>query len=629
MWLWCLFILPLGGVVGLARDGSIDLQGWDGKSVVSLDGTWKFWGRTEPGDGFGRPIAVPGVWNNVLGTSDGWGVYRLVVQLPSPPPATLALAMPQMNSAAEVRWDGEVVWRVGTWSRDPYTYRPDRRTGIASLRPSSGSHLLEVRVANWGDLYGGLTEPLRLGPEPLLLTNRATEINFTVFVFGCLFVMGIYHFGLFAFRPKDRSALWFGCLAVLLGLRGLVYGPGYLADLVPALDWTAEMRLGYLTFSASALFLGLFVQDLFPRLVPRWFLPTILGGAGTYTLAVLVLPPAWFAPVLPFFQTFAAAEGLIVSGLLILAVRHREQGARLFLAGFLLFFLAALHDIFKSAFSLPTPELSSPGLLVFLVFQSLVVLRQFTAAFEASESNGRHLARINRALGRFIPGAVLGFLDKRSIADVELGDHCERSMAVLFADIRDFTHLSETMSPEENFRFINSYLRRMGPVVRRHDGFVDKYLGDGILALFPGTPSHVLDAALDLRLALEEYNGHRAKSGYTAIRMGIGIHHGPLMLGTIGENERMDSTVISDTVNAASRLEGLTKKFGRDILVSEETLGALGTDACQFEVEYLEEETVKGRTKPLRVYALKTKKPATEPQPPKREHALPGGGRSV
>jgi len=145
----------------------------------------------------------------------------------------------------------------------------------------------------------------------------------------------------------------------------------------------------------------------------------------------------------------------------------------------------------------------------------------------------------------------------------------------------------------------------MGPVIRANNGFVDKYMGDGIMALFPGDARNAIDAALGIREALAEYNSHRSHSGYAPIRIGIGIHRGPLMLGTIGENQRMDSTVISDTVNAASRLEGLTKKFQRDILISGETVEALGMEvAAEYALDYLDEEKVKGRTKPVKVFAL-------------------------
>ncbi|MEI8094704.1 MAG: adenylate/guanylate cyclase domain-containing protein [Spirochaetales bacterium] len=108
-----------------------------------------------------------------------------------------------------------------------------------------------------------------------------------------------------------------------------------------------------------------------------------------------------------------------------------------------------------------------------------------------------------------------------------------------------------------------------------------------------------------MRTALREYNEHRALSSYPPIRMGIGLHRGPLMLGTIGENRRMDSTVISDTVNTSSRLEGLTKKFMVDILVSEETIDGLAEEfRSEFVFTFVSEETVKGRKQSLRVYSL-------------------------
>jgi len=176
-------------------------------------------------------------------------------------------------------------------------------------------------------------------------------------------------------------------------------------------------------------------------------------------------------------------------------------------------------------------------------------------------------------------------------------------MTVFFLDIRDFTTLSESMSPRENFRFINSFLRRFGPLVRDHHGFVDKYLGDGMMALFPGSPDDALRAAVAMRVNLRDYNEGRARGGYPAIRFGIGIHTGPLMLGTIGENERMDSTVISDTVNAASRLEGLTKKYTIDILISGTTVAGLEEPAA-FVTEFVALETVKGKTKPIEVFRV-------------------------
>jgi class 3 adenylate cyclase len=213
------------------------------------------------------------------------------------------------------------------------------------------------------------------------------------------------------------------------------------------------------------------------------------------------------------------------------------------------------------------------------------------------------MERLNSSLERFIPREVLGLLHKKDITEIALGDYIELRLTVFFMDIRDFTTLSEAMTPQDNFRFINSFLNRFGPLIRAHGGFVDKYLGDGIMALFPGAPGDAVRTACAMRAELASYNADRGRAGYPPVEFGIGIHTGALMLGTIGENRRMDSTVISDTVNSASRLEGLTKNFGRPVLISGATLAALTAEEQEWFV-HIGDELVKGKTRRLEVWAL-------------------------
>jgi class 3 adenylate cyclase len=176
-------------------------------------------------------------------------------------------------------------------------------------------------------------------------------------------------------------------------------------------------------------------------------------------------------------------------------------------------------------------------------------------------------------------------------------------MTVLFADIRGFTSLSETMTPQENFAFINAYLSRMEPIILAHQGFIDKYLGDGIIALFPTTADQAIQGAVAMQKELAVYNIHRQQSGYQPIRVGIGLNTGTLMLGTIGGNTRMDTTVISDTVNVAARLEGLTKRFRANILISDTTL-VKSVQPDQYHVRFLGNVQVKGKTTSVPIYEL-------------------------
>lgn len=222
-----------------------------------------------------------------------------------------------------------------------------------------------------------------------------------------------------------------------------------------------------------------------------------------------------------------------------------------------------------------------------------------TSIREARES----LERVNRAAFRFVPREFVRTLGHESIVDVQLGDETARTMTVMFADIRSFTTLCESMTPEETFAFVNALLARLGPAVRRHGGFIDKYLGDAVMALFDGGAENALAAAIDMRAALAEFNAERVAAGEEPIRIGIGLHRGDLMLGIVGEEERIDGTVLADAVNIASRLEGLTKRYGATIVTSRETLDALPADHG-FDLRLLERVRIKGREAPLEVHEV-------------------------
>jgi len=150
-------------------------------------------------------------------------------------------------------------------------------------------------------------------------------------------------------------------------------------------------------------------------------------------------------------------------------------------------------------------------------------------------------------------------------------------MTILFCDIRGFTRLSESMPPQENFKFINRYLNIMVPVINKYGGTIDKYMGDGIMALFPNSADDALNAAVGMMESLNKYNRSLKAKNLPNLAIGLGLHTGRMMLGTVGTNSRMDVTVISDTVNAAARIEALTKTFKTPILISEETRLRLNT----------------------------------------------------
>lgn len=226
-------------------------------------------------------------------------------------------------------------------------------------------------------------------------------------------------------------------------------------------------------------------------------------------------------------------------------------------------------------------------------------IAEFSDTFDTMR---RHIRDYNEASTRFVPHEFLEQLGRKDIQGLQLGDHAERTMTVLFSDIRSFTTLSGGMTPQQTFNFVNSYLTRIGPIIRENRGFIDKYIGDAIMALFPESPDSAIAAAIAMQRRVVVYNQERARAGYPPVAIGVGVHRGDLMLGTIGETLRFETTVIADAVNIASRLESLTKTFHVLILASGDVVEELPKGACC--QRRLCDVQVKGATHPVSLYEI-------------------------
>jgi two-component system sensor histidine kinase ChiS len=213
------------------------------------------------------------------------------------------------------------------------------------------------------------------------------------------------------------------------------------------------------------------------------------------------------------------------------------------------------------------------------------------------------LVELNTAYERFVPREFLNLLNKESILEVKLGDQTAQQMTVLFSDIRGWTTLSEEMTAQESFNFINAFLNRVSPVISAHQGFIDNFQGDGMMALFPESADDGVQAAIAMHAAVSEYNKDREKKGFQPIGIGVGLHIGDLMLGIIGHEKRMQGTVVADAVNLASRLEGLTRVYGSSISISEPTLAQL-KDPDQYKHRFVDKVQVKGKKDPVSVHEV-------------------------
>ncbi|MDO8311874.1 MAG: hemerythrin domain-containing protein [Sideroxyarcus sp.] len=312
-----------------------------------------------------------------------------------------------------------------------------------------------------------------------------------------------------------------------------------------------------------------------------------------------MLPKKIFRGVRPYLT---AAAVVVVVGLLVFAIYFTELGMQwiTFLTGILIASILGMASRASRAEWIITRRTAQLTSIKDRLEQETQFRKKATADHQQALSL---LQQTEQAFGRLIPHQLLKLLERNSILDVKLGDQIERKLTIMFTDIRSFTALSETMTPQENFNFLNSYLKQMEPIIGMHHGIIDKYVGDTILALFTQGADDAVSGAIHMLEKLEEYNTGRARAGYAPVRIGFGLNTGLVMIGTVGGENRMESTVIGDAVNLTSRIEESTKIYNTPLLISQNTLYDLAIPG-KYDIRFLDRIRVKGKTQPLSIYEV-------------------------
>lgn len=210
---------------------------------------------------------------------------------------------------------------------------------------------------------------------------------------------------------------------------------------------------------------------------------------------------------------------------------------------------------------------------------------------------------LNNKIKSFVPFEMFKLLGKKSILDINFGTCSQKEVTVMFLDLRGFTNRCEASNTKDTFAFVNEYLAAITPAIQANKGFVSQFTGDGMLCLFPESADGALFAARDVMYSLSELNKVRVGRGQDLLRIGIGINTCELMVGAIGHDSRMDCTVIGSGVNIAARVEGLTRIYGCDVLLTESTFVKL-KDKNIFNLRLVDKVRPKGLQAPIAIYNL-------------------------
>lgn len=569
------------------RLGMLDLRGGF-EGVIPLKGEWAFYPQEfiAPEKPFTPRefIVVPGSWgsrrNDLMPTHQGYATYRL--QLLLPPNARerhFGLLLPQIATAYRLYANGRLIAEVGKLSATAADFKPEYKRQIAYLAFEE-KIVLTLHVANYAEaLVGGLWKTPEFAEVNAMFAARNRALGHDLFLLGAAFIFAVYHLALFSMRRADYSPLAFALFCLIVALRTASTGERVLAEYLP-LSWVWQIKLEYASIYFALPAFAWFVHTVYPVEFKRTGVYFFLAISAPFIAQLLFTEPITFARYLRLVHAVILLGILWILYGMALALWRKRLGAKSFALGTLALVVSAIHDIiaynsFYGVYILPL------GLLVFLFGQSSILAIRFAHAFRKEQEALVRTREINRSITRFVPEHALQLLGYNEVTEVAAGKQRELEMAVLFADIRNFTAMSEKMNSQETFNFLNAYLNRVGPAIRENNGFIDKYMGDGIMALFPFSADDAIKAVLRLSRELDEYNALRTNVGYTPIKIGMGLSFGTVAIGTLGEAERIDVTVVSDTVNLAARLQELCRRLGASVLLSErffQQIHSLGED---------------------------------------------------
>ena len=439
-------------------------------------------------------------------------------------------------------------------------------------------------------------------------------------LFGLLCLMMCYNLLLF-FSARDRAFLYYTAYVLPFAVF-MCYLYGYAHFLAPEIAAATTglfiPLFGILTTTGAALFAG---QYLLLKVNYPFGRTLLLGVQLASIIASLMLPFIGnetrniLANVVPF------GGACLVLWCVLVCLKRGFRPARYFLLAWGVLLFSVFYFILTNNAVIPANFFSVYSMIFGVTLEAVLLslalgfrIASFKSAEEKSQRDKlEREIQLSASFARFVPRQFLNFLGQKSILDIHQGNSIRQKLTILFSDIRGFTSATEESAAEVTFRFLNYYLARMEPIIQRHGGFIDKFIGDAIMALFPGNPRQALEAAGRMQnevrlirkdLAIPEFSRFSAN-----FNIGIGLSYGEIILGTVGSPARLETTVIGDAVNLAARIESVTKNYNAKVLFSDslahqlqfsETAG--GEESLHF--REIDSVLVEGKKNPVVLFEL-------------------------
>lgn len=549
-----------------------------GKKLYTLNGEWEFYDsmlltpdKIKTNISKRQFVPVPAKWSKYRKTATGYGTYRIQIQLPENHNDYFIL-LPEIGTSYKIWINGKMLGECGKISTIKKDSEPQYLKQFYELSAEKKVSEIIIQVSNYHNVDGGLWDEIRIGTKEAVQFHIYLNNTLEIIVIGILFFLGIYHLVLFSKRRKSLELLYFSIFIIILILRIIVTSSEVISWMIQDIPWSIKTTINFITMPLTLITYLLFISQLFSDESNPRITKIIYTFLSFYSLFILLTPPSVFTRSAVFGQIIMALSSLYVLWIIIKGSIEKREGSKFIIFGTVIIMFSIINDILYANQIIYTGYTLHIGATFFLISQSFSLAYRFTSNLTELENLKIDLEQTNEKYSYFFPIDYLKQFNKTFITELNYNDRTNKKITILSSDIRDFTPLSENMTPQETFNLLNSYMSKVGPIIRANNGFIEKYIGDAIISVFPESTQDSINSAIEMQKFLSEYNEGRMRAGYLPIKTGVGIHVDEAVIRVLGDNNRMSITIISDIVDFADKLEQLTKYFGTSIIISEDTI---------------------------------------------------------
>jgi signal transduction histidine kinase len=379
-----------------AENGILDLKEWSFQKdgIFRLNGNWNFFWQEHLSHSeilqrlsSSEPIITissPGAWNDkdwkgIKLPGHGYATYHL--RLIHVPESELSLYVNIIGTSFELYCNQNLIYTNGKVGIDSPSSIPEMIPGSGILSCKESTIDLVVQISNFSNNTGGIFTAIELGTDSSINFNRERSLAIDFFLFGSLLIMGLYHFGLYVYRRKDRSPLYFGLFCFFMGFRSVFTGERFIYKIIPTMSWNLGVTLEYSTFFIGSPMVILFLSSLFPKDFHSKLVKFIVSVYILFSMIVLLTPPAIFSHTLLWVMIITLFNSLYIIFCIILAVIRKRESSITFMIGMTIFFLFVINDIILNLFDINSEYLSPFGFFIFVFFQAFILSTKSSIAF--------------------------------------------------------------------------------------------------------------------------------------------------------------------------------------------------------------------------------------------------------